>query len=224
MEYKLNHVAIIMDGNGRWANRRALPRKVGHYYGSKNISTVSKYAKNKGIKVLTVYAFSTENWSRPSEEIDYLMKLPEEFLESESFHNLKSSGIMVKFVGRRDRIPQHTLDSINKIEEQSSHNNDMLLQICFDYGGYDEITNAFSKIYSENKSAQEVYNNLYVTQEVDLLIRTGGEQRISNFLLWQIAYAEIYFTKTFWPAFNEKQFDKAIKDYKKRTRRFGGLK
>ena len=219
----LSHVAIIMDGNGRWASRRALPRKVGHYYGSKNISVISKYAKKSGVKVLTLYAFSTENWTRPQDEIDYLMTLPDEFLKDESFVSLKKSGISVKFVGRRDRLPKYTLEAIKRIEDESAHNNDMLLQICFDYGGYDEITTAFSKL-NEDKSVENVYNNLYVTQPVDFLIRTGGEQRISNFLLWQIAYAELYFTKVYWPAFNEKQFDKALKHYNKRTRRFGGLK
>ena len=223
MENRVNHIAIIMDGNGRWATRKGLPRKIGHYYGSKNITTIAKHARSVGVKVLTVYAFSTENWARPKEEIDYLMSLPAGYLKDSGFNNLKDGGIKIKFAGRKDRIPETASNAIKQIEAESSHNNDMLLQICFDYGGYDEIINAFKNIKISD-SITEVYEHLYVKQPVDLLIRTGGEQRISNFLLWQIGYAEIYFTKTFWPAFNEKKFDLALKDYYSRQRRFGGLK
>ncbi len=228
------HIAIILDGNGRWAKKRGRSRSYGHRRGALNLKTIALEADSLGIKFMSVYAFSTENWKRPKQEIDYLMKLPKSF-EDEYDGEFKIENIRVRFSGRRDRLNEDNRKLMEKIERKTAKNKGMVLNICFDYGSRYEITEAVKKIASEYKKGDlrlkdidetVVDQHLYTTglPPVDLLIRTSGEQRLSNFLLWQNAYAEFYFAKVHWPAFNEKQLQKAIMDYQKRNRKFGGLK
>lgn len=217
-----NHVAIILDGNGRWAKKRGLARKLGHYQGAVNLFNVSKAANELGIKVLTVYAFSTENWNRPKDEVEYLMKQPlKELIKYED--KISKLEYRITFVGRRTLIPNEMLEVINRLEESTKNNEGMVLQVALDYGSKEELIQAFSK---SNKpfEEEELRTHFYVKQDVDLLIRTSGEQRLSNFLLWQVAYAEFVFVKKHWPSFKVKDLLKAIKIYNKRNRRYGGLK
>ncbi|MDY0211036.1 MAG: polyprenyl diphosphate synthase [Acholeplasma sp.] len=220
------HVAIILDGNGRWAKKRGLPRTFGHYQGGLNVGKIAQKADELGIKILTVYAFSTENWKRPKEEVDFLMETPiKEFEKYKA--KILDSNIIFKHVGRRLEIPKKLLDLIDYLEEKTKTNTGLLLQVAFNYGSYDELLNVYHALLEAkvtNPTEQDIWHHLYVKQPVDLLIRTSGEKRLSNYLLWQISYAELYFTKVHWPAFNEKQLLKALKHYGKRDRRFGGLK
>ncbi len=223
-----DHIAIIMDGNGTWAKRRGLPRNYGHRSGANRLIELVYYANELGLKYLTVFAFSTENWSRPKEEVDFLLKLPFEFIE-ENKEKLISSNIKVELIGRRDRIDEKLREQIYSIEEDTKLNTGLTFIIAFDYGSQDEILRAINKILEEDikeidKQTFEGYLDTKNYPNIDLLIRTSGQKRISNFLLWQIAYSEIYITKTLWPAFGKKAFNKALKDYKKRERRYGGLK
>ncbi|MFA5526151.1 MAG: polyprenyl diphosphate synthase [Acholeplasmataceae bacterium] len=216
-----SHVAIILDGNGRWAKKWGQPRSYGHYMGGRNLFTVAKAAQKWGIKKLSVYAFSTENWKRPKDEVDYLMTKPIEMYE-ENRDRISEITYKITFAGRRDRFSPKLLEVIQEIEEKTKHNEGFELTICADYGSYDEIITAVNQIEKPiTKEALE--QQLMVKEPVDLLIRTSGEQRLSNFLLWQVSYAEFYFAKVHWPAFNEKELIKALKSYQKRQRRFGGL-
>lgn len=231
-----NHIAIILDGNGRWAKRRGLPRSMGHYHGALNLKNITLVAYELGIKVLSVYAFSTENWSRPKDEIEYLMGLPKNLEETfKAAFEDKDYAIRVMFSGRRDRLPKDVLDLMVSLEENTKHHTRMILNVCVDYGSHNELIEATKKICKqvENQTLAvetidevTIQNHLYTKAlpPVDLLIRTSGEQRLSNFLLWQVAYAEFYFTKVHWPAFKEKQFLQAIENYQNRQRKFGGLK
>jgi len=217
-----SHVAIILDGNGRWAKKHKQSRSFGHYQGGRNLFNVAKEAKNLGIKKLTVYAFSTENWKRPQDEVNYLMTKPIE-LFNENKHRISEITYKISFVGRRDRFSKELLNVIEEIEEKTYNNQGFELVIAADYGSYDELINAINQIKG-NVTKEEIEKHLMVKEPVDLLIRTSGELRISNFLLWQISYAELYFTKVYWPAFNKKELKKALLNYQKRHRRFGGLK
>lgn len=217
-----SHVAIILDGNGRWAKKYRQPRSFGHYQGGRNLFRIAKEAKELGISKLTVYAFSTENWKRPEDEINYLMTKPIE-LFNQNKHRINEIDYKVSFVGRRDRFSKELLNVIEEVEQLTKNNQGFELVIAADYGSYDEIINAINLI--DGKVTKEaIEKHLMVKEPVDLLIRTSGELRISNFLLWQISYAELYFTKVHWPAFNKKQLIKALISYQKRQRRFGGLK
>lgn len=216
------HVAIILDGNGRWAKKRKQPRSSGHYMGGRNLFKVAKAASSLGIKKLTVYAFSTENWKRPKDEVDYLMSKPVEMYEQYK-NRISEINYKVTFAGRRDRFSKELLDVIHAIEDQTKNNHGFELTICADYGSYDELIHAVGSIDGEI-TKEKIEEQLYVKEPVDLLIRTSGEQRLSNFLLWQVAYAEFYFTKVHWPSFSEKELKKALKNFAKRHRRFGGLK
>ncbi|MFA5692991.1 MAG: polyprenyl diphosphate synthase [Acholeplasmataceae bacterium] len=215
-----NHVAIILDGNGRWARKRLMPRSLGHYEGGMNLVKITNYANSINLKQLTVYAFSTENWNRPKDEINYLMTEPIKLL-NKNIDKIVSSNIKVLFIGRKDRIPKTLLDSFKYVEEKTNKNTGLLLNVCFDYGSHDELLNAFSKV--DKFDEKSLSKHLMIKDNVDLLIRTGGEYRLSNFLLWQLAYAELYFVKKMWPSFNKRDFLKALKIYSKRKRRFGGL-
>ncbi len=220
------HVAIILDGNGRWAKRRGLPRTYGHYQGGLNIGRVAEYADELGIETLTVYAFSTENWKRPADEVEYLMTTPIKEFEKYKDKILKSN-IRVKHVGRRVELSKALLDIIDLLERETESHTGTTIQIAFNYGAYDELLTAYQNMMKKgitNPTKDDVYAHLMVKQPVDLLIRTSGEQRLSNYLLWQLSYSELYFTKTAWPAFNKKALWKAIAHYQKRDRRFGGLK
>ncbi|WP_018660097.1 isoprenyl transferase [Heyndrickxia acidiproducens] len=227
------HVAIIMDGNGRWAKKRNLPRIAGHHEGMKVVRKITRLANQLGIKVLTLYAFSTENWKRPKPEVDYLMKLPEKFL-STYLPELKEENVKVQMMGYKEQIPSHTQRAIDKAIKETEGNNGLILNFALNYGSRDEIMQAVKSILRDVKNGimdekeltEEVFNRYLMTNELqdpDLLIRTSGEIRLSNFMLWQLAYTEFVFTDVLWPDFNEEHFMDAIEEYQKRSRRFGGL-
>ncbi|MCF7924385.1 MAG: isoprenyl transferase [Candidatus Izimaplasma sp.] len=229
-----NHIAIILDGNGRWAKKRGMPRTYGHQKGVENIRKIAIAASDYGIKALSVYAFSTENWKRPKSEVDYLMKLPGEF-EKKFKDDFKKYDIKVMFSGRKTHLSQENLDILERITKNTKDREGLILNICFDYGSKSEIIQAVKEIAQEVKSqklsidditSEEIDKRLYTKDlpELDLLIRPSGEIRLSNFLLWQAAYAELYFCKTYWPAFSKKSLEKALVEYTKRNRRFGGIK
>lgn len=222
-----NHIAIILDGNGRWAQKKGLPRNLGHRQGVETLIKISRYCSEIGIKNLTVFAFSTENWNRPKEEVDYLMNLLEEYFNGLD-KNLRKRNIKLKVIGEKTNLSDKLTNIINEVQDKSKNNTGMILNIAFNYGGKDEIINAVKGIIKDNVilSKENIDKYLYTSESgnIDLLIRTSGEQRISNFLLWQIAYAELYFTKVYWPDFNKKELHKALESYQKRDRRFGGLK
>jgi undecaprenyl diphosphate synthase len=228
------HIAIILDGNGRWAKKRGMPRTFGHQKGVENIKTVAIAAAEFGIKALSVYAFSTENWKRPKKEVDFLMKLPGEF-EKKFKDEFKKHDIKVMFSGRKTHLSQENLEILERITEKTKDRQGLILNICFDYGSQTEIVEAVQDIACLVKDGvidpkdinkDMIEERLYTKDlpELDLLIRPSGEIRLSNFLLWQAAYAELYFCKTYWPAFSKKTLEKALVDYTKRQRRFGGLK
>jgi undecaprenyl diphosphate synthase len=225
------HVAIIMDGNGRWARRRLLPRLEGHRQGAKSVRRAVEFCRSNGIEYLTLYAFSTENWQRPQGEVSGLMKLLSQFLDSE-LDELHSHGIRFQVIGQLHRLSAPLAAKITSGIERTRDNRAMTLNVALSYGGRQEIVAAARKIATAVKSGElseeAVNENLFSdyldtagTPDPDLLIRTGGETRISNFLLWQSAYAELYFTPVLWPDFDESEFMKAIEEYKSRQRRFG---
>ena len=225
------HVAIIMDGNGRWAKRKGLNRIRGHQRGADTVRKIVTFSREIGIRWLTLYAFSEENWNRPALEVQALMKLLNRFLKNE-LKEMQENGIRLKTIGRTARLPKSTRQILQDTIEKTSSNSDMTLTLALSYGGRQEILDAILKIVSqiqENKiSASDiteklVSNSLYTSgmPDPDLLIRTSGEYRISNFLLWQISYSEIYITPTLWPDFGENEYVKALKDYQMRDRRFG---
>lgn len=226
------HVAIIMDGNGRWAARRALPRLAGHRAGAKAVREVVEAAVELGIEYLTVYSFSSENWSRPAEEVSGLMSLFVEVLERE-FEDLKRNGVRIVLAGRRAEIPQATRDAFAAAEQETASNDRLTLIVAINYGGRAELTDAVRAIAQEVVSGhlavgdideETIEGHLYTAEipDPDLLVRTSGELRVSNFLLWQIAYAEIWVTDTLWPDFDRHELLKAVIDFQKRDRRFGG--
>ena len=217
-----SHVAIILDGNGRWAKKYGQPRSFGHLQGGKNLFRIAKAAQKLGIKKLTVYAFSTENWKRPQEEVNFLMTKPIEMFH-ENKERIKEINYQITFAGRRDRLSKELLEVMQMIEEETKLNQGFELTIAVDYGSYDELLTAINQL-EKPVTKEDIESHLMIQEPVDLLIRTSGEQRLSNFLLWQASYAEFYFTKVHWPAFTEKELKKALKNYMKRQRRFGGLK
>jgi len=210
------HVAIIMDGNGRWAAARGLDRTEGHTKGEKALWDVVHGALEAGIRYLSVYAFSTENWSRPKEEVDFLLSFNRELLRYRR-DQLNEMGVRIRRIGRLDPVPQDVLDDFDEAEELTRANDRMDLLVCFNYGGRAELEDAAAR--------GPIAENLYAPDvpDVDLLIRTSGERRVSNFLLWQSAYAEFYFTETLWPDFDRRALAEALRDYAARDRRFGGL-
>lgn len=228
------HVGIIMDGNGRWAKKRGLPRSAGHSAGAQNFRTITKYCSTIGIKHLTVYAFSTENWKRPKEEIDSLMNLFKSYLE-EALRDFKDEDIVVRFIGDKTAFSPDLQALIKENEESSAHRTGMVLNLAMNYGGRDEIVRAARQIAREVQNgtteidkidAQMVSDHLYTAgqPDPDLIIRPSGEYRISNFLLWQSAYAEyVILDDVLWPDFTKKMLDQALIEYAKRNRRFGGV-
>ena len=228
------HVAIIMDGNGRWAAVRKKPRFHGHVEGVKRVEEIVEAAGRMGIKILTLFAFSTENWHRPRQEVSMLMATLCSVLEQKG-RKLFEGNVRLHFIGRREGAPVAVIKSIEKTMELTKHNDGLVLNLAFNYGSRLEIVDAIRAIASrvdkgklsvDEITEETVDQSLYTVgmPDPDLLIRTSGEQRISNFLLWQLSYAEFYFTETFWPDFNEKEFRKAIDDYQHRERRFGKVK
>lgn len=227
------HIAIIMDGNGRWAKKRGLPRTAGHKQGAETIRTIAIACNNRGIKALTVYAFSTENWKRPEDEVDYLCKLPR-FFFNRYMAELKKNNIQVRFLGEIDRFPEDTRNVILTAVEETKENTGLILCLAVNYGGRREITlaaQAYAKdVLAGNASLdidEETFGTYMMTKDmpdVDLMIRTSGELRLSNFLLWQNAYSEFIFTPVAWPDFTERELDQAIDEFTARDRRFGGVK
>ncbi|MGI1804822.1 isoprenyl transferase [Exiguobacterium sp. TDN 0502] len=227
------HVAIIMDGNGRWAQKRGLPRIMGHREGMKSIREVVRVANELGIKSLTLYAFSTENWTRPEEEVSFLMKLPAQFLESD-LKELDAQNVKVEVAGEVSRLPHFTRDAVEQAKLDTQHNTGLRLIFALNYGGRDELVQVMQKLavqvqegsLSPDAITPETIERELMTgsvTDVDFVIRTSGEQRLSNFLLWQAAYAEFYFTDVLWPEFRRDAFLAAIEEYNQRTRRFGGV-
>jgi undecaprenyl diphosphate synthase len=210
------HVAIIMDGNGRWAEQRGLPRSKGHEEGERALFDVVEGALEAGLRYLSVFAFSTENWTRPQEEVEFLLAFDRSRLRSRR-EALKTRGVKLRRIGRREGVPDDVLEEFDSAERDTSGNSRLDLLVCFNYGGRAELEDA--------AAAGSLAENLYAPDapDVDLLIRTSGERRLSNFLLWQSAYAELYFTETLWPDFKREGLFGALQDYASRERRFGGL-
>ena len=224
-----NHIAVIMDGNGRWAKNKLLPRLVGHNKGLDSVKKIIECSIKYKIKTLTLYAFSTENWKRPIKEVEGLLKLFSQSISKES-KKIHSNNIKIKFIGDLSILTKALQGKIKKIEKETSRNSSLILNIALNYGGRLDIINSVNNFY-KNKikkikiNEKNITNGLYTKgqPDVDLLIRTGGEQRISNFLLWQIAYAELYFSKKLWPDFNEKVFVDALYFFQNTERKFGSI-
>ena len=231
IDKKLEHIAFIMDGNGRWAKKRGLSRNVGHQRGAKTLLKVVKHIQKLGIPYMSVYAFSTENWSRPKEEVDYLMKLPFDFLE-ENEKIFQEEQIKIQVIGDKAQLPIELQHKIQEVEEKTKNYQGFTLIVCLNYGELifatkqiaDKVSQGTLNISDINETIfqEHLYNK--EIPDVDLLIRTSGETRISNYMLWQIAYSELYFTKTLWPDMTKKQIEEAILFYQNKERRFGGIK
>ena len=224
-----NHIALIMDGNGRWAKQRNLPRLAGHSAGMRNTRSLVKTLGNYGIKYVTLYTFSTENWNRPEEEVRGILDILGKSIDKEA-PKLHENGVRISHIGHLERLPEKVRNSILNAIELTKNNTSMTLSLAFDYGGRSEIIDAVQKIITDKISPKDIdeklFNNYLYTNnlpEVDFVIRTGGDLRISNFLLWQSAYSEYYFTDVLWPNFNAKEIEKALIAYSQRQRRFGGL-
>ena len=228
-----SHVAIIMDGNGRWAKRRNLPRVAGHHEGMKTVRKITRFANELGIRVLTLYAFSTENWKRPRFEVDFLMKLPVEFL-STYLPELIEENVRVEMIGDFSALPSYTQKAIKNAMEATAHNDGLILNFAMNYGSRHELVNVVKKIGELTKNGDvlpEDIDESFIQShlmtchlpEPDLLIRTSGEVRLSNFMLWQLAYSELVFTKAYWPDFDEECLLDAIEEFQLRSRRFGGV-
>ena len=224
----IKHIAFIMDGNGRWAKKRGLPREYGHRKGAETFKKVVEYCGALGINATTFYVFSTENWKRPQKEVDALMKLLDEYLD-ECKDNLlkKDDGIRFVFIGDKAPFSEDLRKKMLTLEEMTAGNS-RIVNLAINYGGRDEIVHAFNSLIAEGKrkiSEDDISSSVYTAEspQLDMIVRTGGDIRISNFLLWQAAYAELYFTDTLWPDFSKKDIDKAIKAFNGRNRRFGGV-
>lgn len=228
------HTAIIMDGNGRWAEKRGLPRTAGHKAGAETLKKIIAYAQKKGIEIITLYAFSSENWKRPPEEVQTLMNLFRTYLKND-VNELMKKGIRVSFIGEREKFDADLVEQMNRLERQTADFKGFHVVLALSYGARNDIINAARQLAAKaargQLKPQEIDESFFSAHlstadlpAPDFIIRTGGEERLSNFLLWEAAYAELYFTPVFWPDFNEEELDKALESYAKRERRFGGLK
>jgi undecaprenyl diphosphate synthase len=228
------HIAIIMDGNGRWAKERNLPRTLGHKAGIETIRDIVSECSKLGVKYLTLYAFSTENWKRPVDEVNTLMKLLVEYLRGE-FQELHSNNVVINSIGDISKLPHLCQKELKEAYEKTKNNNGLILNLALNYGGRDDITNAFKKMYKDLKfsrlkeediSEKVISQYLYTAgiPDPDIIIRPSGEQRLSNFLLWQCAYSEFWTSNIKWPDFRKEHLHQAIFDYQKRDRRYGGVK
>jgi len=228
------HVAIIMDGNGRWAKSKGLPRIEGHRVGMEKIRRITELCQEKGIKILTLYAFSKQNWNRPRQEVEFLMQRFEDYLDREA-DNLMEKGIRFQVIGRVQELSPSLRKKIREVTQRTKINEDFFLNLAINYGGQEEIVDAVRRIsvlVREEKLLPraidvELFKRYLYTPDLpypDLLIRTGGEMRVSNFLLWQIAYTEFWFTSVFWPDFDEEHLEEALRDFARRERRFGAIK
>ncbi len=225
------HIAIVLDGNRRWARKRGLPTLQGHTEGANNLERIASYCGKIGVKYLTVYAFSTENWNRSKEEVDYLMKLLAKYI-SDFDKKFKNSNTKIRLAGDINGLPENLKESIIRIEEKTEKNEGLTLNLCINYGGREEIVNATKIIATKFKNGEisldDIDEKMISTNlrtgnapDPDLVIRAGGEIRLSGFLLWQLSYSELYFSDVLWPDFNEKELDKAIEAFNKRKRNFG---
>lgn len=228
------HVAIIMDGNGRWAKRRGMPRVVGHQNGMKAVKRATIAANDLGVEFLTLYAFSTENWTRPKDEVDFLMRLPVEFLAIE-LDELIEKNVQVRVMGNPEALPSHTRKAMEEAVARTKSNTGLILNFALNYGGRKEIEDCMREMgrdiqagtLSPDEITSELIGNRLLSSglpDPDLLIRTSGEKRLSNFMLWQIAYSEFWFTDAYWPEFDKTHLMQAVAEYQRRTRRYGGLK
>ena len=229
-----NHLAVILDGNGRWAKKHGMPRNYGHAQGAKVVEDMCEITYNMGIQYFTVYAFSTENWSRPKDEVDALMKLLRNYMVN-CKKRANKNNMCVRVIGDKTKLEQDIQDKIADLEESTKNNTGLHFQIAINYGGRDEITRACKKMIQEvnegrlsseqiEEKTVEAFMDTAGLPDPDLLIRTCGEQRISNFLLWQCAYTEFYFSEVAWPDFSKEELEKAIAAYNQRNRKFGGIK
>ncbi|MEW5940510.1 MAG: isoprenyl transferase [Chloroflexota bacterium] len=223
------HVAIIMDGNGRWAIQRGLPRLAGHRAGTENLRRVIRTTVEFGIKYLTIYAFSTENWGRPPEEVQGLMRILEDVIDKE-LNELHKEGVQLRHIGRLDGLAPRLQEKVLEAMELTRGNDRLIMNIAFNYGGRDEIVQAIQRIIKDGVPAEDVTDEmvsryLYTAgvPDPDLIIRTSGELRVSNFLIWQAAYSEWYITPTFWPDFDKEEYRRALEDFANRDRRYGGV-
>jgi undecaprenyl diphosphate synthase len=216
------HLAIIIDGNRRWAKKRRLPGFEGHKKGFDKVSEIGDYCLEKGVKILTLYCFSTENWKRSKAEVGYLMRLLAKAFSREQVKKLNDGGVKMQALGQKERLPKFLQKKIERAEELTKNNKKGILNLAISYGGRAEIIQAVRKIRGEI-TEKKLNDNLWTKglPDPDLIIRTGGEQRLSNFLTWQSAYAELYFTDKYWPEFTKKDLDEAFEEYSKRSRRFG---
>ena len=228
------HIAIILDGNGRWARKRGMPRTAGHARGAETFRRVATYCRDIGVKYLTAYAFSTENWRRPPEEVAEIWRLLREYLD-ETYERMERDRVKVRILGGREEMPEDVRELLAKIDEKSRHIDGITLCLCINYGSRDEITRAArllaedaaaGRISPEEITEDSIASRLYSAgiPDPDLVIRPSGEVRLSNFLLWQCAYSELYFTDTLWPDFGEEDIDRAVAEYNRRDRRYGGVK
>lgn len=222
------HLGIIIDGNRRWARKRNLSSFLGHRKGFENVRKIARYAFKTGVKYLTIFAFSTENWKRDKKEVDYLMKLLKNAFSKKYVEELMENEVKVNFIGQIKRLPKELQQKIKEVEDLTKKNEKYVLNIALSYGGRADIVEAVKKIIKKRidveKIDEELFSKFLWTKgmpDPDLVIRTGGEQRISNFLIWQMAYSELYFSKKFWPEFSKEDLDEAFLDYAKRQRRFG---
>lgn len=227
------HVAIIMDGNGRWAKDRGLPRMAGHHSGMKAVKRITIAADRLGVKYLTLYAFSTENWKRPKAEVDFLMKLPQQFLEIE-LEELIANNVQVRMMGHKEDLPSFTISAVEEAIVKTANNTGLVLNFALNYGSRKEMLEAVKNIAADVQNGHlaiddindKVMADRLLTSglpDPDLLIRTSGELRLSNFMMWQLAYSELWFTDVYWPEFTEAHFQEAILEYQRRARRYGGL-
>jgi len=222
------HIGVIMDGNRRWAKRKGFPTFEGHRKGLDKIKEFGKWCKEKGVKILTLYTFSTENWNRSKEEIKYLMNLLKQVLGGKVLKELNKEGIKVKVIGQRERLDKEIIKLIKEAEELTKNNKEGVLNLAISYGGRAEIVNAVKEVVKKNIPAGKIdekiiEQNLWTKNlpDPDLIIRTAGEQRLSGFLTWQSVYSEFYFSKKYWPEFSKKDFEEILSDYSLRQRRFG---
>ena len=227
------HIAIILDGNGRWAKAKGMPRTYGHTVGAKNVETICRAAHDLGVKYVTMYAFSTENWSRPDDEVKALMKLLGEYIKT-CMRTAKKDNLRVRFIGDLTKLDDKLRKAIDELTEYSAQFTGLTLTIAINYGSRDEMTRAIRKVASDVKDGkievesidESLFGTYLDTKDIpdpDFMIRTSGEQRLSNYLLWQLAYAEFYFTPVAWPDFTPDELKKAVEEYDKRNRRFGGI-
>lgn len=233
MAESLKHIAIIMDGNGRWAQKRFLPRSAGHKKGAENVKVIAKAANKLGVKYLTLYAFSTENWNRPKDEVDTLMSLLREYLHSD-FQELHENNVRILFIGERYMLDDDIIKAMENLEKQTAQNTGLTLCFAISYGARQEMLQAVKNLacllkkgdISESDVDIQTFSDMLYTKNIpdpDVLIRTGGEFRISNFLLWQLAYTELFFSQTQWPDFDEKELESIVTQFKSRERRYGKI-